>query len=415
MKEEKVKSARDPDSTSPIMIKQMKTLAIFLVAAGYILTFLTAAWGKAQFTALQIVIGLLFGVAFVAMAMFDVEILKRLPPNPRNALYFFIQIALVFGIGWTLGPGGTWLIGLPLASLAVERLTPLWRWPVYVALLAAIVLPIPRYSTLETMWTNAIIIATGIFFVVITSQIRLSEQRARRKAEDLARELDSANHRLAEYAAQAEELAATQERNRLAREIHDNLGHYLTIVNVQIEAARAILASDSQRALAALDKAQEVSRKGLSTVRDSVAALRVSPVENCPLEEAIAELVEETKATGLTTRSQVLGAPRRVDEKVALALYRSAQEGLTNVRKHAHASRVEVELDFSRPGRIRLAVCDDGVGASSTSGGFGLVGMRERILLLGGELRIETQPRQGFRLEVTVPDLEKEGMSTTTC
>lgn len=133
-----------------------------------------------------------------------------------------------------LGPGGTWLIGIPLASVAVERLTSFWRWPVYAGLLGAIVLPILRYSTLETAWMNTIIISTGIFFVVLTSQIRMNEQRAREKAEHLAKQLETANRRLVEYAAQAEELAAVQERNRLAREIHDNIGHYLTIVNVQI-------------------------------------------------------------------------------------------------------------------------------------------------------------------------------------
>jgi len=410
MKNENANSEMETRPASIPMIKQARTLVIFLVVAGYILTFFTAASGNAHFSLLQVMIGVLFGVAYIILAMFDLEILKRFPASTRHVLYFSIQIALVFGIGWTLGPGGTWLIGIPLASVAVERLTPLWRWPVYIGLLAAIIVPILHYSTLETALMNSIIISTGIFFVVFTSQIRMNEQRAREKAEQLAGQLETANRRLVEYAAQAEELAAVQERNRLAREIHDNIGHYLTIVNVQIEAARVTLASDPQRALDALEKAQEMARQGLSSVRESVAALRVSPVENRTLEEAIAGLVEEAKVTGLAAQVEVLGTPRPVDEKVALALYRAAQEGLTNVRKHARASRVDVELDFSHPGRIRLAVRDDGSGAADTGGGFGLVGMRERILLLGGDFRIETQPGQGFRLEVSLPDPEKDGL-----
>jgi len=410
MKNKKVNSAMERDSISASATKQARTLVIFLVVAGYILTFFTAASGTAHFSALQIVIGVLFGVVYIILGMFDIEILRRFPANARNTIYFSVAIALVFGIGWMLGPGGTWLIGVPLASVAVERLTSFWRWPVYAGLLAAIVLPILRYSTLETAWMNTIIISTGIFFVVLTSQIRLNEQHAREKAEHLSKQLETANRRLVEYAAQAEELAAVQERNRLAREIHDNIGHYLTIVNVQIEAARVSLGSDPPRALDALDKAQEIAKKGLSSVRMSVAALRVSPVGNRSLEAAIAGLVEETKVTGLAAQNKVLGTPRPVDEKVSLALYRAAQEGLTNIRKHARASQVKVELDFSRAGRIRLAVCDDGVGAADTSGGFGLIGMRERILLLGGDFRIETQPGQGFLLEVTVPDPEKGGI-----
>lgn len=397
-------------SISASATKQARTLLIFLVVAGYILTFFTMARGSAHFSALQIVMGVLFGVVYIILGMFDVEILRHFPAHARHTIYFSTAIALVFGIGWTLGPGGTWLIGVPLASVAVERLTSLWRWPVYAGLLAAIVLPIVRYSTLETAWMNTIIISTGIFFVVLTSQIRMNEQRAREKAEQLAKQLETANRRLVEYAAQAEELAAVQERNRLAREIHDNIAHYLTIVNVQIEAARVSLASDPPRALDALEKAQEIAKKGLSSVRESVAALRVSPVENRSLEAAIAGLVEETKVTGLAAQIKVIGTPRPVDEKVALALYRAAQEGLTNVRKHARASHVQVELDFSRPSTIRLVVRDDGVGASDTGGGFGLVGMRERILLLGGDFSIETQPGQGFGLEITVPDPEKDSL-----
>jgi signal transduction histidine kinase len=222
--------------------------------------------------------------------------------------------------------------------------------------------------------------------------------------------LETANRRLVDYAAQVEELAAVQERNRLAREIHDNIGHYLTIVNVQIEAARVTLGSDPSRALDALEKAQVIAKKGLSSVRESVAALRVSPVDNRSLEEAIAELVTETKSTGLSVQINVTGKPRAVDGKVALALYRVAQEGLTNVRKHSQASHVEVKLDFSHAGKTSLIVQDDGVGTTDTGGGFGLIGMRERILLLGGDFRIETQSGQGFRLEATLPDPEKEGL-----
>jgi len=406
MRSDRGNSTVDFRPTSIMTANQSRILTTFLVAVSYILTFITDVRGDTHFSVLQIGLGVLFGVFYLILSMFDAEILRPFPANTRLAFYFSILIALVFGIGWMLGPGGTWLIGIPLAVPAVERLSPRWRWPVYAGVLAAIVLPILRYSNLETALMDATVFSVGILFLVATSQVRLNEQRAREKAEQLSKQLETANRHLVEYAAQVEELAAAQERNRLAREIHDSLGHYLTIVNVQIEAARTTLAADPQRALDALGKAQELAKKGLSSVRASVAALRVSPVENRPLEAAIAGLVEETKATGLEVQMEVLGQPRFVDEKVALALYRAAQEGLTNVRKHARAAQVKVELDFSQVGRIRLAVCDDGVGATSTGGGFGLVGMRERILLLGGDLRIETQPGQGFRLEACLPDME---------
>jgi signal transduction histidine kinase len=337
--------------------------------------------------------------------------LQRFPANTRNALFFSIQVALVFGIGWTLGPGGNWLIGLPLAALAVERLSSPWRWLVYAGLLAAVILPIGlRYSTWEAAWMNALIISTAIFFTAIYSQSRVNEQHAREKAEELASRLEAAHHQLAEYVLQAEELAAMQERNRLAREIHDNLGHYLTIVNVQIEAAKVILASDLERALDSLNKAQELTKKGLASVREAVSALRTSPLEDRPLQEAISALVEEMQVAGIAAKFELTGEPRCVDEKVALALYRAVQEGLTNVRKHAHASHVDIALDYSKIDKIRLSMRDDGVGAPDTSGGFGLIGIRERVHLLGGEFKIETQVGKGFCFEVTVPVMEEESI-----
>jgi signal transduction histidine kinase len=232
--------------------------------------------------------------------------------------------------------------------------------------------------------------------------MRLNEQQARERAEQLMAELEDANAQLAAYATQAEELAMTQERNRLAREIHDNLGHTLTIVNVQIEAAKVMMDSDPGRALDAMNKAQELTQKGLNRVRESVTALRESPVSNRPLAEAIASLVKEAQSTGLVTEFKVAGEPQALENKVALALYRAAQEGLTNVCRHARASRVDVLLDF-QPDEVRLEVRDNGVGAAETTGGFGLLGIRERVQLLGGRLEINTGVGKGFCLAASVP------------
>ncbi len=391
------------ESRSITYAQQARNLLIFLVVVGYIVTFFTASRNAVHYTALQIIVGVLFGATFLILALFDEELLGRFSQNARHLIYFSVQCALVLGIGLVLGPGGNWLIGLPLVSVAVERLHWRGRWLVYLGVMATAILPILYHSTWDTALMNALFISPGILFVALITQIRLNEQRARENAERLTRDLERANRQLAEYASQAEELAATQERNRLAREIHDNLGHYLTIVNVQIEAARVTCESDPVRALDALDKAQDMARKGLNSVRESVAALRVSPVENRPLEEAIAELVNESQATGIATEFHLLGASRPVESKSALALYRAAQEGLTNVRKHSRASRVDVTLDFSQPDLIRLTVRDDGVGASDTSRGFGLIGIRERVQLLGGEFKVETEIGKGFWLEVSVP------------
>ncbi len=243
----------------------------------------------------------------------------------------------------------------------------------------------------------------GIVFVVVFTQVAVSERRTRAEVERLAAELGEANRKLREYAVQAEELATAKERNRVAREIHDSLGHYLTVINVQIEAARAVMQSDRERALDALSKAQTLTQEGLAEVRRSVAALRASPTESRPLPEVVATLVDECRASGILTESLVTGTPRPLPPQAELTLYRAAQEGLTNVRKHAHASRADLTLDYSDAARVRLVVQDNGVGGNGSSGGFGLLGLRERVQLLGGQVRTRTAAGQGFTLEVEVP------------
>ena len=133
-----------------------------------------------------------------------------------------------------------------------------------------------------------------------------------------------------------------------------------------------------------------------------MATLRESPVSNRPLSEAIAALTQETQSTGIVTEFKVIGEPQALENKVALALYRVAQEGLTNVRRHARASRVDVLLEF-QPSQVLLEVKDNGVGATETTGGFGLLGIRERMQLLGGGMEISTGAGEGFRLMASAP------------
>jgi signal transduction histidine kinase len=244
----------------------------------------------------------------------------------------------------------------------------------------------------------------AIVFVVLFTQLAVNEQRARAKVEQLAAELSEANAKLRDYALRVEELAAAEERNRLAREIHDTLGHYLTAINVQLEAARAILEADRDRALDALHKAQMLAKEGLADVRRSVAALRATPTESRPLREAVQALAEECRAAGIRTEVVVQGDVRPLKPQAELTLYRAAQEGLTNVRRHAQASQVRLTLDYTSADTVRLNVEDNGVGAAEgAASGFGLLGIRERAQILGGQVRVHSRPGQGFTLEVEVP------------
>jgi len=192
----------------------------------------------------------------------------------------------------------------------------------------------------------------------------------------------------------------------VAGEIHDSLGHYLTVVNVQLEAARALQPGDPAGAAAAVAKAQALTREGLQEVRRSVSALRASPLDNRSLAEALRRLVEENREAGLQTEVETAGEARRLPQPAELTLYRAAQEGLTNVRKHARTAHARLLLDFRQASLVRVTVSDQGAGAvagDSDKAGFGLLGLRERAQLLGGRVRVWTEPGQGFTLEVEVP------------
>ncbi|MBZ0290842.1 MAG: sensor histidine kinase, partial [Anaerolineae bacterium] len=223
------------------------------------------------------------------------------------------------------------------------------------------------------------------------------------RAAQTSHQLDETNRKLTEYAAQAEELATLRERNRLAREIHDNLGHYLTAVNMQIEAAMAVLSTDQERTLQALVKAQTLTKEGLSEIRRSISALRANPIENRALHEALLLLVEEHRAAGNVVEFEVVGDIRPCSAALEMTFYRIAQEGLTNIRKHAKAARADLTLSYSHPRCVRLTLRDDGVGSSEPDGGFGLLGIRERVHLLGGTLNIQTSLGHGFTLQVELP------------
>jgi signal transduction histidine kinase len=231
----------------------------------------------------------------------------------------------------------------------------------------------------------------GTFLVALIFMVRAERARAA---------LDQANRALRDYAAQSEELATARERNRIAREIHDGLGHYLTTIHMQIQAARSILASDRPRAEQTLAKAQQLAQEALGDVRRSVSALRA---ERPSLPAALAELAEASDGAGLATTLTVVGTARPLDPQGEQALYRAAQEGLTNARKHAQAASARLTLDFGDANRVRLTVADDGHGATTTDGGFGLIGLRERVQLAGGSLSLQTEPGAGLALIVEVP------------
>jgi signal transduction histidine kinase len=189
----------------------------------------------------------------------------------------------------------------------------------------------------------------------------------------------------------------------VARDIHDGLGHHLSVVQMQVQAARAVLPTDPVRADELLGKAEHQAREALVEVRRSVEALRAEPNRRS-LEDTLAELADETRAAGLDASLTLVGTARPLPPETEEALYRVTQEALTNTRRHAAAKCAAVVLDYSAEDTVRLRVEDDGAGLADTrNSGFGLLGVRERVQGLGGRVDIISPPGTGVVMSVVLP------------
>jgi signal transduction histidine kinase len=251
-------------------------------------------------------------------------------------------------------------------------------------------------AAIEAIYNYSAGFAFTIAFTLITKRALNSRERE----EKLRLEIESAHEQLKVYAATAEDLATTRERNRVAREIHDGVGHYLTVVKTQLDAAAALIPTQPDRARDAVVKAAKLTGEALDDVRRSVGALRTDTTRP-PLPAALKQLATLGEPVPALA---VEGTPRPLPPAVEHALYRAAQEGLTNIRKHARATTSLLRLDFREPQRVRLELADNGVGANGTNGtGYGLTGLRERVELLGGTVESGNRAAGGFALTVEVP------------
>jgi signal transduction histidine kinase len=224
-------------------------------------------------------------------------------------------------------------------------------------------------------------------------------------------ELIDRGRRLEQEAATRAELAALDERARIAREMHDVVAHGLSVMIVQADGASYAVRKDPEAAAGAFETISATGRESLAEMRRMLGLLRAEDgldATGSRPQPGVADLeflVDQSKQSGMRLTSYVddLGA---VGPGVGLTVYRIVQEGLTNVRKHAGPDpEVEVRV-FEHAGAVHVRVADDGRGPdrdSASDPGHGIVGMRERVAVHGGELRTGPRPGGGFLLEATVP------------
>lgn len=201
-------------------------------------------------------------------------------------------------------------------------------------------------------------------------------------------------------------MAVLEERNRMAREIHDTLAQGFTGIVLQLEAAEQALNEDASLAQEHLNRARSLARENLNEARRSVWALRPLALEQLPFETVLRQETESfTRDSGIKAAVNISGESRTQPHDVQSTLLRICQEALTNIRKHAEATEVAVHLAFEA-NTVRLSIRDNGRGFDTETpveSGFGLISMRERVRLLGGTLMVQSEIGRGTLIEATLP------------
>ena len=348
---------------------------------------------------------------------------------------FLVQRTLVSFLLLT-GTYGAWLV---IYHIGRRRTHPCWLLALFCPACASLFIPLPstnvywlpilptmtaclltttKLRSLGLLAAGALWLSTSLALSLLTRQLDVGAQvillisfSSTCGCTATISALAVAHTRLQEYSSQVEELSVIRERNRIAREIHDTLGHALTLLAVQLETATQLEVRGDPRLREELQAARQVAKACLTDVRHSVEALRPEEVSADSLQEQLRRLVAEFETTCRQTRItlDLEEATHPLHPELRLALYRCAQEALTNIRKHAHATKVLLRLSTSggQEDQVELTVLDNGQGSTPLdehrASGFGLLGMRERVALLDGTLRAGPQPGHGWRVEVVLP------------
>ncbi len=311
----------------------------------------------------------------------------------RGWLHFFELLCLVMLIRscqMFRPPGPLLLAGLAYTIFMItlffrvkKNIKPL-EWPIVPDQIARTVLNL-RLNT-------ALSFGLALVFLLLFLNALIAERQRRDQ-------LTMANAQLRWYAQRIEDQAKLQERNRIAREIHDTLGHSLSAQSIQLENALILWQSDAKKAQAFLIDAKRLGSKALQEVLQSVAEIRCDPLQGQHLEAAIGALVQEFHRTSGIMPECTISLSFPLPAEVGTASYRIVQEALTNIYKHAVATKITIQLQTTAQ-NLHLLVEDNGRGFNleQNTTGFGLQGMRERAEALGGRFNIISSPQTGCRI-----------------
>jgi NarL family two-component system sensor histidine kinase YdfH len=334
----------------------------------------------------------------------------------RRVAYCVIQAGLIFALSALTGDRvltlGLWV------TLLAETVALLWPEWQAMALAGAFYLGLMALNAtllwgLEELIRSVPAAVLALGGVLLYALLLAREAWNRMKAQELLQELRATQSQLQQYAEQVEKLTISQERERMAREMHDTLAQGLAGVIMQLEAADSHLESNRPaEAQVVVEQAMQRARQTLHEARRAIQALRSAALEQRNLAAALATEVSQFEVTSGVTADLVFdGEPEEIRPEVAQHVLRIAQESLSNIGRHAHARHVRVRLVQSDT-RLELVVQDDGKGfdveaAMLRADCFGLQGMYERAQRLGATLQLESAPQEGTVLALNLEDLPK--------
>jgi signal transduction histidine kinase len=342
--------------------------------------------------------------------------------HPELVAKIVIEYGIILGICTLTGFGYTGIVMLLLADAMRYRID--WKKRIiyivaiciaYLAMSGNKMYSLPHVIPLSQMWAyyrqdvrNSLLsvldmlsLLNTMIFILYMVVMTLSQTSEKERILRLNSQLQMANRKLEEYAQEQVRMTETRERNRLAREIHDTLGHSLTGIITGIEACIMLMDIAPEATKEQLRAIAEVARNGITDVRHSVNALRPDALETLSLESAIRKLVEESeKSTGVKIDLVFPENLQDLDQDEEDVLYRIVQESITNAIRHGKATHIDVRMEHV-DNDLRIRIADNGKGCDNIQSGFGLHHMQERIDMLKGTLSYSG--KDGFVIEAVVP------------
>ena len=342
--------------------------------------------------------------------------------HPELVCKLILEFIITLGISYMTGFSYTGMIVLLLAD--IMRYTIDWQKRAFYILAVSVFYLLMngnilqrwiRVIPLETLWKyyradhlqrmlgilnmlGLINIFLFIFYMVILALAQMSEKE---RILALNNELKEANSKLEEYANESARMAETRERNRLAREIHDTLGHSLTGIITGIEACIMLMDIAPEATKEQLRAIAEVARTGIIDVRHSVKALHPDALETMDLEDALRKLIDSSmRSTGVQITFRFDADLNHFNQDEEDVVYRVVQESITNAIRHGAATRIHVEI-IRQDGDLHIIISDNGKGCQEVKQGFGLHHMNERLEMLGGTLEYES--KNGFMIHAVIP------------